>query len=251
MKTLQKIEQYLVHHFWFLPPDIHERQRFIASLVKPGQKVLDVGGEQRILGEVTQASDFYTINVDTSSNQTPKSQKRTEKDLLYDGKKLPFEDKAFDVVVCIDVLEHVPPSLRRDLIAEMLRVTKKQLICSAPFGTPEHQKAEVKLYNHLKEEGKEIDFLKEHIEFGLPKAAEVQAWADEFGGRILYAGSFPLSNKLFSLHAYEFSSPLLNHLFFFFKSFLYLACNLFLYPFLVGKNNYSATTNRFYVEILR
>jgi SAM-dependent methyltransferase len=54
-------------------------------------------------------------------------------DLVYDGKRLPFEDRTFDTVLNVQVLEHTPrPGA---LVAEMARVLKDDglLILSAPF----------------------------------------------------------------------------------------------------------------------
>jgi ubiquinone/menaquinone biosynthesis C-methylase UbiE len=44
----------------------------------------------------------------------------------YDGEKLPFTDEAFDVVITICVLHHVPKSNRFKLVNEMVRVVRSQ-----------------------------------------------------------------------------------------------------------------------------
>ncbi len=251
MGVLQKLERQLTGAFWLLPPDIHERQRFIASLTPSGQKVLDVGGEQRILGERVGAADFYTVNVDTSSNQTPKHQAKTQRDFFYDGKHLPFDDAFFDTVVCIDVLEHVPPKQRTALIKEMLRVAKGQLICSAPLGTVFHQKAEQQLYDQLKDQGMNVDFLEEHIKYGLPTPKEVMDWADTFKGQVWYAGDVRLANQLFWLNGYQSLVGPLNHAIFFARLALYAVLNVCVYPMMVGWSRYGEHTNRFYMQLRR
>jgi SAM-dependent methyltransferase len=43
--------------------------------------------------------------------------------VFYDGKKFPFEDKAFDYVICSHVLEHVPDP--RLFLDEMFRVAHR------------------------------------------------------------------------------------------------------------------------------
>lgn len=51
-----------------------------------------------------------------------------EKDIcvvLYDGKRLPAEDGAFDLLVCNSATEHVPPAQRAALAGEMRRVAKR------------------------------------------------------------------------------------------------------------------------------
>ena len=46
---------------------------------------------------------------------------------------LPFADRAFDMVVCTEVLEHLPDPLRLHGISELKRVAKKYLVISVPF----------------------------------------------------------------------------------------------------------------------
>ncbi len=55
---------------------------------------------------------------------------------LSDGYNLQFEDGRFDVVTCVDVLEHVEDCNR--LITEMLRVSKKGVFISTPNRRPEY-----------------------------------------------------------------------------------------------------------------
>lgn len=45
--------------------------------------------------------------------------------------KIPFADDLFDVVFCLDVLEHIPEVLISDSLKELSRITKKYLIISA------------------------------------------------------------------------------------------------------------------------
>ena len=47
--------------------------------------------------------------------------------------ELPFDDDEFDVVTCMEVLEHVPDEVLEPGIAELRRVCRGQLIMSVPF----------------------------------------------------------------------------------------------------------------------
>lgn len=69
-------------------------------------------------------------------------------DLNFSGPKLPhlipvkcsathlgFQTNHFDLVFSVDMLEHIPKNLRRSVISEMLRVSKKWIIVGFPSGT--------------------------------------------------------------------------------------------------------------------
>ncbi len=250
MIWLSHIERKLIHSFWFLPPDIHERQRFIASRLPSKITVLDVGGEQPILQQHSQVQQYYTINIAEEINQTPDYIKNLKTHMFYDGKHLPFEDVRFDVVVCIDVLEHVPPEARTALIEEMLRVTKKKLICSAPLGTKEHIQAEKDLYAEI-QDSEEASFLNDHIEKGLPTPQAVEEWRETFSGTTWYSGDFRWSMLLYQAQRSELQLPVLNHAYLFLKLLLYFCCNVFLYPLIVNHKKHNPYTNRFYLEITK
>lgn len=53
--------------------------------------------------------------------------------------ELPFNDNSFDVITCLEVLEHVPDT--KKVISELLRVASKYIILSVPSkedSNPEH-----------------------------------------------------------------------------------------------------------------
>ena len=70
---------------------------------------------------------------------------------IFDGYNLPFSDETFDVVTCIDVIEHVEDYNR--LIKEMLRVSRKGVFLSTPNRRPEYTNKDgsPKNYWHLRE----------------------------------------------------------------------------------------------------
>src|SRR5579863_1204965 len=47
---------------------------------------------------------------------------------------LPFGDKSYDAVIVSDVLEHIPPEKRMDVVSEALRVTRKIAVFGFPSG---------------------------------------------------------------------------------------------------------------------
>jgi ubiquinone/menaquinone biosynthesis C-methylase UbiE len=54
----------------------------------------------------------------------------------YDAYSIPFPERSFDVVTCIDVIEHVPDYLR--LITSMCNVSRHHVVVSTPNRRPEH-----------------------------------------------------------------------------------------------------------------
>lgn len=70
---------------------------------------------------------------------------------LYNGYDLEFADNSFDVVTCVDVLEHVEDYHR--FLDELLRVSRKGVFISTPNRRPEHTNPDgsPKNYWHLRE----------------------------------------------------------------------------------------------------
>jgi hypothetical protein len=65
---------------------------------------------------------------------------------LYDGETLPFADESFDVVTCVDVIEHVEHY--EAFIEEMLRISKRGVFISTPNRRPEYTKRDGTPKNH-------------------------------------------------------------------------------------------------------
>jgi len=84
------------------------------------------------------------------------------------GAKLPFPDNSYDYVISVDMLEHVPPSERQDVITELLRVARKRIFLAVPCGklAEVHDKSLDELYQQAK--GERYHFFQEHVENGLP-----------------------------------------------------------------------------------
>lgn len=85
---------------------------------------------------------------------------------------IPYQDDAFDYVVCSDVLEHLPAESRLKAISEIIRVAKKKCFIQGPHGRATFQ-AEKMLADALSRAGLGTpQWLQEHLENGLPHFSE-------------------------------------------------------------------------------
>lgn len=115
----------------------------LNNYVKEGDKVLDVGmgiGYGMNLLSI-KAKEVCAVDVDKKAveyctkNVLGKNPKVKELK-LYDGYKLPYKDNYFDVVTCVDVVEHVEDYDK--FIDELLRVAKRAVVFGTPNRRPEY-----------------------------------------------------------------------------------------------------------------
>ena len=115
------------------------RISFVLSAIHPGGAVLDVGVGAGQFVNALALSGLYerVIGVDTAVFE-----KYFELDSSIERKNisiesLPFPDDSFDVVTCMEVLEHIPDAIFEPGLAELRRVCRGQLIMTVPFEEPE------------------------------------------------------------------------------------------------------------------
>lgn len=124
---------------------------FKRLAVKPGSKILDIGcGSGRHLGEAARFKDVTAVGSDLCYDDLCKAVERLElheaigetgggpwATLVSDVTRLPYDDDTFDVVICSEVLEHVPD--HQKAVSELIRVLKpgKDLVVSVPRFLPE------------------------------------------------------------------------------------------------------------------
>jgi SAM-dependent methyltransferase len=98
-------------------------------------RLLDVGCGQKPYEDIflPHVTEYLGVEHEATFSDTAASHGERKPDFLYDGKRLPFEDRSFDTVLNVQVLEHTPRPAA--LVAEMARVLKDDgvLILSAPF----------------------------------------------------------------------------------------------------------------------
>lgn len=106
------------------------------ALLEPGWTALDVGfGLGYGLDILARKAAVWGVEVDPRAVAHVQREGRHSV-CQYNGYLLPFNDGEFDLVTCIDVLEHVEPY--HYLLSEMLRVTRHMVVISTPNRRPEN-----------------------------------------------------------------------------------------------------------------
>jgi 2-polyprenyl-3-methyl-5-hydroxy-6-metoxy-1,4-benzoquinol methylase len=116
--------------------------------LKPGIRVLDAGcGTGRHLCEAFRSPGVDVVGIDMNLADLAKTRdilirlKREDNGswitAMADVTTLPFKDESFDVIICSEVLEHVPENVLA--IKELIRVLKpgKDIVVSVPSCMPE------------------------------------------------------------------------------------------------------------------
>ena len=98
-------------------------------------KLLDVGCGEKPYEDIflPYVGSYVGVEHEAAFLHTTTSTRAKKPDVLYDGKRLPFDDGAFDTVLSVQVLEHT--ARPQELLAEMARVLRPggTLILNAPF----------------------------------------------------------------------------------------------------------------------
>ncbi|HEX4719712.1 MAG TPA: class I SAM-dependent methyltransferase [Thermoleophilaceae bacterium] len=138
----------------------------------PGE-LLDVGSGS--MGLAPWVRDRFTVTAadthfdDYGATSGPSGM--AARTVVADVRRLPFEDRSFDAVVALDLLEHVPPSDRAKALGELVRVTRGRLIVACPAGA-EALAADRRLAQSLTSPPGWLD---EHLQNGFPERDEIAA----------------------------------------------------------------------------
>lgn len=164
-----------------------------------------------------------------------------------DATKLEFDDNSFDVVVSVDMLEHVSKDKREKAVYQMIRVAKKKVLIGVPCGI-EAERQDVLLDEYYKKKFRSgFPFLEEQIENKLPKKAEMNDIINKASKRarkkvnIKIKGNINLSLRLFLMKGWMSKNFLPN---LFFRKIL-----LFAIPFMRKINQEPTYRKLFFVDI--
>lgn len=118
------------------PADLRPEERarleaLIANIPEDVNTIIDVGCGDGRLTRLLRQVGFEVMAVDQSATalshvDSPKQQCSAD--------ALPFEDQSYDLVICSEVLEHLPQPLLSNVIAELERVARLYVIITVPRG---------------------------------------------------------------------------------------------------------------------
>jgi len=119
-------------------------------------------------------SDYGSVSLDDDRSGL----RRVQADVT----DLPFADREFDVVLALDLLEHIPPEKRRIALSEMARVSGKRLITGCPSGEEalQNDRTLARIYDRLPRRERPV-WLNEHLENGFPEVDGMIAGLDSYG----------------------------------------------------------------------
>lgn len=154
-----KMKKFGLKIFGIPHTEMRNRSRLIFSNfgLKKGNKILDAGCGIGLYGlELASKRDCFVLGIDLSNDKINNAEKIRKslkiKDIEFkkgDLTNLSVSDNSFDVIICSDVLEHIPNDEKA--IAELIRVLKKEgrLLLTFPYDYL-HSRKVMKKFGHVR-----------------------------------------------------------------------------------------------------
>ncbi len=161
--------------------------RAIEHLRRDGQifSILEVGANtHRLLGKLLPRDKITYLD-----RETPLEMQGASDVLVGDATNLGMADGTFDIVIALDVFEHIEPAHRTDFLRHISRVSRIATLLGAPFASAAVSEAEndvCTFWNGLF--NKPYRWLVEHAENGLPDLMQTKRQLDELGMKLVHFG---------------------------------------------------------------
>ncbi len=148
-------------------------ERAKQNLGAPSLRILEIGAnEHKNLGRFLPEDDICYSDISLSGELLNDPQYIFADAMDMAG----IEDAAFDLVVALDVFEHIPADKRERFISEICRVGKYGAVLCFPFDAPHILDAEARANEYFRAiAGYDHIFLREHIKHGLPNIDATEA----------------------------------------------------------------------------
>lgn len=148
-------------------------------LQKNRMMILEIGSNQECnLEKVLPNDDIQYSDIELSDEM-----ENDKHFIRLDGCNMPeILDNQYDVVVALDVLEHVPYEQREKFMSEVDRVAKYMAIVCFPYSSSYNESAENRVNSYYKMIfGHDHKWLIEHIQNGLPQIKDISDLLDKNG----------------------------------------------------------------------
>ena len=89
------------------------------------KKILEIGIGGKIICQIVKRYNLDISTCDINEKLLP--------DCVADAEKLPYKDNSFGVIMCYEVLEHLPLTKLKYVLKELSRVTSSYVIISLPY----------------------------------------------------------------------------------------------------------------------
>lgn len=130
-----QMEYYEIENFWNNEPTKSDIERIekVSKLIPPNvQSILDVGcGNGIFVNYLIDQPRKYSRIYGVDRSQTALKYVKTEK-TRASIEKLPFNEGEFDLVACLEVLEHLSQPAFKQALIELTRVSSKYIIVAVP-----------------------------------------------------------------------------------------------------------------------
>lgn len=173
----------------------------INSMRMPGQvfNILEVGAnEHQNLEKFLPIDQITYLDI-----QLPEHLKNNPKYILGDATSMDFPDNHYNVVVALDVFEHIFENDRERFISELHRVSSNFFVITAPFHSPEVVEAERRVNEVYKSIfNKNFIWLEEHMMNGLPDLVKLSTFlrSQSIDYKIISHGDVHIWEKLMTIH---------------------------------------------------
>jgi SAM-dependent methyltransferase len=155
---------------------------------------------------ITEFLDHPVTGVDSAFERTGEKANPRLTRVEGTATALPFADASYDVVLSLEMVEHLPPAARAPAFEEMLRVLKPggRLIATFPAGDSAARLDAWLNDAYKRRHGKDHPWAVEHLENGLPDADEVARLVAPLARRVTlrrqgWAPAWKLQQLLFSV----------------------------------------------------
>lgn len=151
----------------------------IKALDEQVTSILDVGGGQGAIKEFLSPAKYHICILDINAGTLGKPGDSRLKIVAGDGCCTPFKDNAFDMVVSVDSIEHVPDSKKGDFCLELKRVARKYVILHCPADSSDSRfrgiAYDIKFLEWYRSRFKKDEpNTAEHLRSGLPKVEQLK-----------------------------------------------------------------------------